>query len=163
MIKLVGILVLGAFAVSCGNGFHEEHSSRPNESQEADSYSENLKYLELVNEFRIIQKLNPLVHQSIVEEVSLSHSTSMGLHTRPFGHAGVNLRCRRLKNRLGRVKQCLELVAMGQKDIKAVFNYWISSPDYRKLLGQPSLTHTGLGFYQDTDGVGYWTEMFIEL
>jgi uncharacterized protein YkwD len=166
MIKTLWILILLNLAISCGHGFDKEKLPRPfsgQESQEVDSYSVNLEYLELVNEFRISIKLRPLEHHSILEDISYSHSKSMGLHTRPFGNAGNRLRCRRLKNRLGRIKQCLELVAMGQKDVKGIFDFWINTPKHREILEQPNLTHTGLGFYKDVSGVIYWTQMFVEL
>ena len=166
MIKTLWILILLNLAISCGHGFDKEKPHKPfsgQESQEVDSYSVNLEYLELVNEFRIGKKLRPLEHHSIVEEISYSHSKSMGLHTRPFGHAGQNLRCRRLKNRLGRLKQCVELVAMGQKSIKGIFDFWIKTTKHREILEQPNFSHTGLGIYKDTSGVIYWTQMFVEL
>jgi uncharacterized protein YkwD len=166
MIKILGIMVLMGLAISCGDGFDENknHGHRGGQnSQETDAYTVNIKYLELVNEYRINKKLRPLEHHSIIEEVSFSHSKSMGLQTRPFGHAGLNLRCRRLKNRLGRHKNCSELVAIGAKNFNSVFEYWVDLPKYRDLLDQPDITHTGLGIYKDSGGVIYWTQMFIEL
>lgn len=166
MIKTLRIVALLAFAISCGDGFDDNKNHglrRGQNSQETDAYSVNIKYLELVNEYRINKKLRPLDHHPIIEEISLSHSKSMGLHTRPFGHAGLNLRCRRLKNRLGRLKNCTELVAMGAKNFNSVFEFWVSLPKHSELLDQPNITHTGLGIYKDSGGVIYWTQMFVEL
>jgi hypothetical protein len=45
----------------------------------------------------------------------------MASHARPFGHVGFSVRCRRLKNRLGRINLCAEIVAMGQKEHPVMF------------------------------------------
>ena len=139
------------------------NTGRTQESQEEDTYSINQQYLQLVNEHRISMQLRPLTYQPIIEEIALSHSKGMGLHVRPFGHMGFSVRCRRLRNRLGKVQLCGEIVAMGQKDIKDVFKAWMTSPKHRDELENPRYTHTGLGIYKDELGLGYWTQMFVEL
>lgn len=163
---MLSIVALLSLIVSCGDGFKEDKSRGSNggiASPETDAYTVNIKYLELVNEYRIERKLRPLEHHSIIEGISYDHSKAMGLHTRPFGHAGFSLRCRRLKNRLGSQKSCSEVVAMDAKNYKLVFEYWVGQSKHRELLEQPHITHTGLGIYKDQRGVIYWTQMFVEL
>lgn len=165
MTKLLSILVLLNLALACGRGFDDEKPNRGPEiqSQEVDTFGINQKYLQLVNEHRIGLGLTPVNYHFIVEEISKSHSKGMALHSRPFGHMGFSLRCRRLKNRLGKHKKCGEIVAMAQNDYKAVFKVWIEHPKHRLEIEDPRYTHTGLGMYKDEDGVRYWTQMFVEL
>ena len=164
MTNLFWSLILLSSLVACGDGFDKKaNTGRTQESQEEDTYSINQQYLQLVNEHRISMQLRPLTYQPIIEEIALSHSKGMGLHVRPFGHMGFSVRCRRLRNRLGKVQLCGEIVAMGQKDIKDVFKAWMTSPKHRDELENPRYTHTGLGIYKDELGLGYWTQMFVEL
>lgn len=165
MTKLSCFLILMSLLASCGDGFEKQKKKtyRSQDGQEIDTFSLNQQYLELVNQHRIALKLRPLTYNPIVEEIALSHSKGMASHGRPFGHVGFNIRCRRLKNRLGQIKLCGEIVAMGQKDIKSVFKAWMDSPKHREELEQEAFTHTGLGIAKDVRGVRYWTQMFVEI
>jgi uncharacterized protein YkwD len=165
MYKILMSLILLNLTLGCGSGFDKEKPTTYSSQQEQhrDTFSINQEYLLLVNDHRISLGLSPLSYSVIVEEVGHVHSKGMALHTRPFGHYGLSLRCRRLRNRLGPVKKCGEVVAMGQKDLKAVFQAWLDSPKHREALVEPSYTHTGLSFSKDRDGVIYWTQMFVEL
>ncbi len=164
MMKLFYTLLILSFAISCGDGFKKkERTGRTQEGLEIDSFAINQQYLSLVNEYRINQRLTPFHYHFIIDEVSKSHSKGMALHTRPFGHMGFALRCRRLKNRLARHKQCAEIVAMGQKNFRAVFETWMSDPKHRMHLENPRYTHTALGIAKDERGTLYWTQMFVEL
>jgi uncharacterized protein YkwD len=164
MTNMFWSLILLSSVVACGDGFDKKaKTGRTQESQEDGSFSINQQYLQMVNEYRISKQLRPLTYQPIIEEIALGHSKGMGLHVRPFGHMGFSVRCRRLRNRLGKVLLCGEIVAMGQKNIKEVFKAWITSPKHREELEHPLYTHTGLGIYKDERGLGYWTQMFVEL
>ena len=165
MIKLLFGLIILVLAVGCGDGFEKKKPSQQNtqEGQRVDTFTVNQNYLQLLNDHRIGLGLRPVTYNSIVEEISKSHSKGMALHTRTFGHMGFSLRCRRLKNRLGKIRKCGEIVSMGQKTVRDVFNAWLNSPKHRSEIEQASYTHTGLGIYEDESGVTYWTQMFIEL
>ena len=165
MRKLFLILVLMGLMVSCGDGFEKQSSpktSRQQDGLEIDSFGINQDYLQLVNDHRIAMQLTPLTYHSIVEEIALGHSKAMATLARPFGHRGLSVRCRRLKNRLGKIKLCGELVAMGQKNIQAVFEAWMDDTKHRQELEQPSYTHTALGIFKDSRGDRYWTQILVE-
>lgn len=166
MTKLFLILILLNLGISCGDGFDKKKkpkTGRFQDEQQADTFSINQEYLQLVNDHRIAMKLRPLTYHHIVEEISLSHAKAMASHARPFGHVGFSVRCRRLKNRLGRINLCGEIVAMGQKSIQDVFAAWLNSPKHREAIEQQSFTHTALGIYKDRRGVRYWAQMFVEI
>jgi len=166
MTKLFASLILLSLTVACNNGFEKQKpkkTTRPEVRQETDSFSINQDYIQLVNEVRINKGLTPMSYLTIIEDIARGHSKGMALHTRPFGHMGFTARCRWLRNRMGRHRQCAELVAMGQKNIKAVFRAWMKEPKHREEIERPGFTHTGLGLFKDERGVVYWTQMFIEL
>ena len=166
MLRLISYLVLMNLAMACGRGFDKDkdvNTGSTQEAQEVDPSTFNLEYLELVNDHRNSLGLDPLTYNAIIHEISLTHSKGMGVHSRPFGHTGFSMRCRRLKNRLGRTKLCGEIVAMGQKNVKEVFRAWMNSPKHREEIEQPRFTHTAVAVYTDLRGVKYWTQMFVEL
>jgi uncharacterized protein YkwD len=165
MRKLFLILAFMGLMTSCGDGFDKKDSAKnppQQNAQEVDTFGVNQDYLQLVNDHRIEMQLRPLTYHSIVEEIAKSHSKAMAGYVRPFGHIGFTVRCRRLKNRIGKIKLCGELVAMGQKNIQAVFKAWMNEPKHREEIERPSFTHTGLGIYKDARGVRYWTQMLVE-
>jgi uncharacterized protein YkwD len=149
--------------VACGKGFKNDESQSSRSNQESDAYSVNQQYISLVNEYRIRKKLSPLSSQVLIEEAAEAHSKGMALHTRPFGHYGFSLRCRRLSSRLGVTKACGEVVAKGHKSAKEVLSAWLKSPIHRQHIEANYYTHTGLGVHKDSNGEMYWTQIFIEL
>jgi len=166
MWKLLSALILLNLALACGGGFEKKKTKKTGQTQEAqeiDATTLNQMYLELVNDHRNKLGLEQLTYHHSIYEISYIHSKGMGLHTRPFGHTGLSVRCRRLKNRMGRLKLCGEIVAMGQKNIKDVFQAWLDSPKHRDAIEDPHYSHSGLAVYTDLRGVKYWTQMFVEL
>ena len=167
MTKLFMGLILMSLTLACGKGFEKKKSKPESNRQEQgdEEYGATLaaEYAELVNEHRIKLKLRPLTYNAIIEDVARSHSKSMALGTRPFGHIGFSSRCRQIKNRLGSWIICGEVVAMGQKSAKDVFRAWLDSPRHRRELENPDFTHTGLGIHKDSKGRIYWTQMMVEL
>jgi len=166
MIKMFLCLILLSLATSCGRGFVKKKTpttTTQQESQEVDTFNLNQEYLGLVNDHRIGLGLTPLTYHSYIEEVAKSHSFSMAIRSKPFGHLGFSSRCRRLKNRLGRINYCGEIVAMKQKDIKSVFQSWLDSPEHRQEIENPLSSHTALGIAKDDKGNIYWTQMFVDL
>jgi uncharacterized protein YkwD len=165
MTKLILSFILLILVTACGDGFEKEKvkNDPTQEGLEVDTFIVNQDYLLMVNEHRVSLGLRPLNYHFIVEEVAKSHSKGMALHTRTFGHMGFSVRCRRLKNRLGKIHKCGELVGMRQKNIHAVFKSWMSEPKHRQEIEQSKYTHTGLGIYKDESGVLYWTQMFVQL
>lgn len=159
-------MILLNLTIACGKGFEEK--KKANGTKQADPITRdgfilNQEYLSMVNDYRHKLGLKSLTYNSDIEDVALSHSRIMAKKNRPFGHVGFSQRCRRISDRLGNQKRCGEIVAMGQKTPKAVFKAWLSSAAHKGELEHPLMTHTGLGFFEDENGVIYWTQIFIEL
>jgi uncharacterized protein YkwD len=166
MIKMFLWLILLSLATSCGRGFVKKktsHTSNQQEAQEVDTFHLNQEYLSLVNNHRILLGLTPLIYHSYIEEVAKAHSFSMAIHSKPFGHLGFASRCRRLRNRLGDINNCGEIVAMKQKNIRLLLKAWLKSPEHRQEIEHPFYTHTALGIAKDDKGSIYWTQMFVEI
>ena len=130
---------------------------------ESEVISINQEYLELVNEYRIDQKLAPLTSNPIIEKIAYEHSRGMALKTREFSHLGFSQRCTKIKSRLAPHKKCGEIIAYGQKNAKAVLKAWLNSPPHKAAIEGVGYNHTGLGIYRNSRGVIYWTQMFIKL
>jgi uncharacterized protein YkwD len=143
MWKLLSCLILLNLALACGDGFEKKQAKKTGQTQEAqeiDASTLNQMYLELVNDHRNKLGLDQLTYHASIHEISYSHSKG-----------------------IGRIKLCGEIVAMGQKNIKAVFQAWLDSPKHREAIEEPRYSHSGLAVYTDVRGVKYWTQMFVEL
>lgn len=168
MRKMILSLVLLGLTLSCGKGFKKEAPTvlRNTESLVGEeSLIINERYLALVNQHRSSIGLDILSWNLAIEENAFSHSRGMGLYTRNFGHSGFDIRCRRLRNRLGlsRRTTCGEIIGRGQKDYRDVFHSWLRSPEHRAALENRSYTHTALGIYKSKDGLYYWTQIFVSV
>ena len=148
----------------CGKGFKKTPSSTQSTEAEstADQYTINQDYLIQLNQYRISKKLRPLTYSSVIEEEALKHSRSMAMHTTSFGHIGFNRRCTRIKNKLGPLSQCGEVVAMGQKSAALALKSWLNSENHRQEIENPNYTHTAIALYRSLNGTPYWTQIFIE-
>lgn len=125
---------------------------------------ENLSYIEqvveLVNNERAKEGLAPLsVDKNVqaaaqVRAVECEQSFS---HTRPNGSSfstalveqGVSYR------RAG------ENIAWGQRSPEEVVNAWMNSEGHRANIMNSNFTKIGVGYYQNANGVKYWSQLFI--
>lgn len=55
-----------------------------------------------------------------------------------------------------------ENIAMGQKNAAEVVNSWMNSPGHRANILSPSYTQIGVGLAKNSNGVCYWTQLFIK-
>lgn len=53
-----------------------------------------------------------------------------------------------------------ENIASGQDTPEIVVNEWMNSPSHRENILSPNFTFIGVGYYVDSDGTPYWTQMF---
>jgi uncharacterized protein YkwD len=121
------------------------------------------EFMELINQHRIDIGLHPLLIDEGVGNLASQHSLDMAKGAVAFGHLGFSERCLEAKNLMGGGNLCAENVAMGQKSPIAVFTSWMNSPGHQTNIEQSRVTHTGFGYAQNSSGVYYWTQIFIEL
>ncbi len=53
-----------------------------------------------------------------------------------------------------------ENIASGQDTPEVVVNAWMNSPSHRENILSPNFTFIGVGYYIDSSGTPYWTQMF---
>lgn len=121
------------------------------------SYIEQI--VELVNEARAENGLAPVTLKEDVSEAAqvrtMEIQTSFS-HTRPNGshfstalkEAGVNYR------------GAGENIAWGQPSPEEVMDAWMNSAGHRANILNASFTSIGVGHYQNSNGVNYWTQLF---
>jgi uncharacterized protein YkwD len=121
------------------------------------------EYLMYVNQYRAKLGLNPLEDADIVMEQAQEHASAMADKKRSFGHYQKEIRCRRIRNAYGTGRDCGEIIAMGPRTARELFDNWMSSSSNRQSIEAAHYTHSGLGLKQDRDGVVYWTQMFYSI
>ncbi len=121
------------------------------------SYQEQV--VKLVNEERAKEGLVALTLDSAVQsaaQVRAKETATSFSHSRPNGtsfstaltEAGVSYR------------GSGENIAWGQKTPEEVVSGWMNSQGHRANIMSSSFTKIGVGYYQNAQGVNYWTQLF---
>ena len=130
---------------------------QPGEDSEQTSYVKQV--VELVNVERAKEGLAALTFDEQMGNAALvrAKETEQSFsHTRPDGRsfstaltdAGVTYR------------SAGENIAYGQKTPQQVVEGWMNSPGHRANIMNSGFTRIGVGYYQNSAGVNYWTQLF---
>jgi uncharacterized protein YkwD len=147
------------------NGQKPDNSTQPDNSQpdaetpEEELHSYAVQILNLVNAERTKAGLTELkldLNITAAANVRAKEIKQSFSHTRPNGknfssaltEQGVSFR------RSG------ENIAWGQKSPEQVMNGWMNSSGHRANILNSSFENIGIGYYQDTNGVNYWVQLF---
>lgn len=113
----------------------------------------------LVNEERTKAGLLPLEKSDEVSSaaaVRAQELPSSFSHTRPDGSA-----YRTVLEQIGiRYRSCGENVAYGYSTPEAVMSAWMGSEGHRDNILNEGYTNIGVGYFVDSSGLGYWTQIF---
>ncbi len=113
----------------------------------------------LVNEERTKAGLLPLEKSDEVSSaaaVRAQELPSSFSHTRPDGSA-----YRTVLEQIGiRYRSCGENVAYGYSTPEAVMSAWMGSEGHRDNILNEGYTNIGVGYFMDSSGLGYWTQIF---
>lgn len=113
----------------------------------------------LVNEERRKAGLLPLERSDEVSSaaaVRAQELTSSFSHTRPDGSA-----YRTVLEQTGiSYRSCGENVAYGYSTPEAVMSAWMTSTGHRDNILNEDYTNIGVGYFKDSGGLGYWTQIF---
>ena len=138
----------------------DEDKPETEEPESPETLSFAHQVVKLVNEERAKAGLSPL---QIVEKAEAAAAvrakeieTSFS-HTRPNGSSFSTA----LKEQGVSFRGSGENIAWGQKTPEAVMNAWMNSPGHRANILNRSFTGIGVGYQQNSRGVGYWTQLFI--
>lgn len=118
-----------------------------------------MQVINLVNQERAKEGLPALTYDAEIEKAALvraKETEESFSHTRPDGRqfstalteAGVTFR------------GAGENIAYGQKTPEQVMQGWMNSPGHRANIMNKNYTKIGVGYYQNANGVNYWTQLF---
>lgn len=123
-------------------------------------YSEiELEILDLVNNYRIENGLNPLKKLDFISTIAKTHTTYM-LETGLVNHDFFYERNEKLVTLAG-AKNVGENVAYGYTSAQGVFEAWLNSEHHREIIENDSYTHFGISTECNMNGKNYFTQMFI--
>lgn len=115
--------------------------------------------LELVNEERTKRGLTPLTLDKKIEAAALVRAKETEVsfsHTRPNGSSFSTA----LEEQGVSYNGAGENIAYGQKTPKAVMEGWMNSEGHRANILNAKFTKIGVGYYQNSKGTNYWTQLF---
>lgn len=129
----------------------------------SESRSITEEYMELVNDHRVSIGLNPLIYSKDIEVLAQNHSDNMASGAVAFGHTGSSERCQNIRSSFGSSNLCGEIVAKGQTSVSLVFQAWMNSSNHKSKIEGARYTHTGFAFKKASNGVIFWTQIFLEV
>ena len=132
---------------------------QPEIEQPEENRSFAMQVIELVNQERAKEGLSVLVYDAGIEKAALvraKETEKSFSHTRPDGRtfstalteAGVTFR------------GAGENIAYGQRTPEQVMEGWMNSPGHRANIMNKDYSKIGVGYYQNANGVNYWTQLF---
>lgn len=127
------------------------------ESKTELSYAEQV--VKLVNAERTKNGLSPLTIDKSVESAALVRSKEIEKsfsHTRPNGGSFSTA----LKEQGVSFMGAGENIAWGQKSPEEVMQGWMNSEGHRANILNAKFTKIGVGYYQNSNGTNYWTQLF---
>ena len=115
--------------------------------------------IDLVNEERAKAGLSPLTESSSVAQAADIRAKEIATsfsHTRPDGSSFSTA----LQQSGASYRGAGENIAYGQRTPEAVMNSWMNSQGHRANILNENYTTIGVGYYEDANGTGYWTQLF---
>jgi len=113
-----------------------------------------------INEYRKRKGLGSLKLVDVADEQAAIHSKNMALKKAAFSHNGFEERIAVVSKKIGTVMAAAENLAYGELSAEVVVKGWINSPGHKKNI-EGNYTLTGIGTYQDANGVIYFTQLFM--
>ncbi len=157
LIHLLALLIIGSFSACAQTKDLHQRLTAYNRTN-LSTLNEDI--LRLVNEHRKAIGKAPLQMIDVASAQAAQHSINMMKGRTPFGHEGFDDRVAAVKKSIGFISAAAENVAYGQMSAEEVVNGWLHSPGHkRNIEGDYNLT--GIGFSQNSDGVIYFTQVFV--
>ncbi|SHI87585.1 CAP domain-containing protein [Algibacter luteus] len=118
-----------------------------------------VEILELINNHRLSEGLNPLQEMDIVKSVAFSHTDYM-VDNDEVSHHNFYTRSNYLKSNAG-AKSVSENVAFGYSSAESVVRAWIKSEAHKENL-EGDYTNFDVSAEKNADGRWYYTNIFIK-
>lgn len=140
----------------------DKPDNKPGEP-DLDNGAENTSYamqvIDLVNKERAKEGLPALQYDANIAKAALVRAKETEVsfsHTRPNGSSFSTA----LKEAGVSYRGAGENIAWGQKSPEEVMKGWMNSPGHRANIMNKNFTKIGVGYYQNSKGVNYWTQLF---
>lgn len=118
-----------------------------------------IEIMELINEYRILEGLNPLNEHNIVKAVAYTHTDYM-VEEENVSHDNFFQRKQSLQaNAAANVVS--ENVAYGFSNAESVVNAWLNSPSHKDNI-EGDFTDFEVSAEQNSEGKWYFTNIFIK-
>lgn len=141
-----------------GNGgATTEKPSTPEQNTQQLTYAEQV--VKLVNQERAKAGLKAVTLDKQIEAAALIRAKEIEIsfsHTRPNGSSFSSV----LKEQGISFRGAGENIAWGQTSPEAVMNAWMNSEGHRANILNPNFTKIGVGYYQNSAGRKFWTQLF---
>ncbi len=134
-----------------------EATSKPAEENQNKTYAEQV--VDLVNKERAKAGLKKLTLDKNIETAALVRAKEIEVsfsHTRPNGSSFSSV----LREYNISYYGAGENIAWGQATPEAVMNAWMNSEGHRANILNAKFTKIGVGYYQNSAGRKYWTQLF---
>lgn len=136
-----------------------EQPETPGTDNENNDNSFASQVIDLVNQERAKEGLPALKYNEKVANAALvraKETETLFDHTRPNGSSFSTALTENgvVFNGAG------ENIAYGQKSPEEVMKGWMNSPGHRANIMNKNFTTIGVGYYQNANGVKYWTQLF---
>ncbi|MEW4925376.1 CAP domain-containing protein [Algibacter sp. 2305UL17-15] len=118
-----------------------------------------IEILELINNHRLSEGLNPLNNMTVIKSTAYSHTDYM-VDNQAVSHENFFARSNYLKANAG-AKRVSENVAYGFTSADSVVKAWMKSEGHRKNI-EGDYTDFEISAEQDVDGRWYYTNIFIK-
>jgi uncharacterized protein YkwD len=119
----------------------------------------------LINQYRKESDLSPLTWDDAIAKTARAHSKDMATGEVDFGHDGFSDRVDHLKQALHGVWGAGENVLYTSNLVDVARNavqMWLHSPHHLKNI-RGDYNFSGLGVWQDKNGVIYFTQIFVKI
>lgn len=136
-----------------------DQNFKPDTDQDIEQSAFAAEVVKLVNEQRKQAGLSELSVNTNISSAALTRAKEIEKsfsHTRPNG---TNFGTVLTENNVS-FKGSGENIAWGQTTPQQVMEGWLNSPGHRANILNPKFTSIGVGHYQNSKGVNYWTQLF---
>ena len=132
--------------------------TQPDENKKAEEYAKEV--IRLTNIERKKEGLSELKYHAKMQQAAMVRAKELvqrydGTHQRPDGRASETAMYEAGVGNPGR-----ENIGKGRTSPQGIVNAWMSSDGHKNTILQRDYTHIGVGYYCDSEGMGYWVQEF---
>ena len=132
--------------------------TEPAGNEKAEEYAKEV--IRLTNIERKKEGLSELKYHAKMQQAAMVRAKELvqrydGTHQRPDGRASETAMYEAGVGNPGR-----ENIGKGRTSPQGIVNAWMSSGGHKNTILQRDYTHIGVGYYCDSEGMGYWVQEF---